>query len=235
MTNARAVLLDVEGTTTAIDFVAGTLFPIARRELPAFAAAHEHDPSLAEDWAAVRRATATRIGLREERISLRHMVETLLGWMDEDRKETALKSIQGRIWERAYGSGALRSHVYPDVAPALRRWRAAGIEAHVYSSGSALAQELLFRHTIEGDLRPLLGRLFDTTVGGKREAESYRRIAAALAVAPAGIVFLSDSVAELDAAREAGLRTTRIVRAGTAVDPESDHAMAATFDEVLLD
>ena len=131
--------------------------------------------------------------------------------MDRDRKSTALKSLQGRIWEAGYVSGELRSHLYPDVRPALERCRAQGRKIAIFSSGSVLAQRLLFAHTPDGDLTPLIDGFFDTTTGPKREPESYGRIAAALSVPPAAVLFVSDVAAELDAARAAGLadRTVR--------------------------
>ena len=142
--------------------------------------------------------------------------------MDRDRKSTALKSLQGRIWKGGYGSGALESHVYPDVRPALERWRAQGRSVAIFSSGSVLAQRLLFENTREGDLTPLLQGYFDTTTGPKGAADSYRRIAEALRVAPAAVLFVSDVPAELDAARSAGMGTALCVRDGGA-PPATDH------------
>jgi enolase-phosphatase E1 len=139
--------------------------------------------------------------------------------MDRDRKSTALKSLQGRIWESGYRSGALRSHLYADVRPALERWRSEGKRVAIFSSGSVLAQRLLFAHTPEGDLTPMIDAFFDTTTGPKREAESYRRIAAALGMPPVGVLFVSDVAAELDAARAAGLKTALCVREGEAPPP----------------
>ena len=200
-----ALLTDIEGTTTPIAFVRDTLFPYARARLPDWVAAHGADPVLA--------------GVPGDKLA------TLLGWMAQDRKETALKEIQGRIWEEGYRSGALRGALYPDVAAHLRAWAAGGIRLGVYSSGSVAAQKLLFGHSEAGDLAMFFSDFFDTRSGAKRAAESYRRIAAALGLAPAAILFLSDVEAELDAAREAGLQSFQLVRAedGTIVSQRHPH------------
>ncbi len=202
----RAVLTDIEGTTTAVSFVTETLFPYARARIPAWVRARWEDPSLVEIFAALQHEAGVQ-GADES-------VAALLRWMDEDRKIGPLKTIQGLIWEGGYRDGTLRSHLYPDVAPALRRWRASGLTLAVYSSGSVAAQRLLFGHTPEGDLCPLFSAFFDTATGPKRAAESYRRVAAALALPAPEILFLSDVPEELDAAREAGMLTAWLVREG---------------------
>ena len=153
--------------------------------------------------------------------------------MDRDRKSTALKALQGRIWELGYRTGELVAPVYDDVPVALRRWREAGIDIGIYSSGSVLAQQLLFRHSSAGNLTPFLDWYFDTTVGAKIEADSYRRISSAIAVPAADVLFISDVVRELDAARDAGLRTLLCHRPG---EPEPGdthgHRLVTTFDDV---
>lgn len=228
----RVVLLDIEGTTTAVSFVYDVLFPFARRRLGDFLAGPE--------GAADRRALAEEHA-REREGAPPWKDDTPAGevaaatayaaWlMDRDRKEAALKSLQGRIWEAGYASGALRSHLYPDVRPALERWRAEGRRIAIFSSGSVLAQRLVFAHGPDGDLTSLIDGFFDTTTGPKREPESYGRIASALSVAPSSVLFISDAAAELDAARAAGFRTALCVRDGAA--PASDHPVVRTFDEV---
>jgi enolase-phosphatase E1 len=180
----KAILVDIEGTTTSLSFVHETLFPYARARLPAYVAAHGGD------------------------------LETLLGWMDVDAKVTELKDIQGKIWAEGYAAGELKGQVYPDAAQALRRWHAAGIRLAVFSSGSVPAQKLIFGHSDQGDLAPLFSGWFDTTTGPKREAASYAKIAAALGEAPGEMLFLSDIVQETDAAKAAGLRALLIDREG---------------------
>lgn len=193
----QAILLDIEGTTSSIAFVADELFPYARAHLRDFVAAHAEAaaPILAE-------------------VPGDDPVATLLDWIDEDRKATPLKTLQGMIWAQGYAEGALKGHVYPDTPVALRRWRGEGIPVHIYSSGSIAAQKLLFGNSTAGDLRPLISGYFDTTSGPKREAGSYAAIAAALGLPPAAMLFVSDVQAEVDAARAAGMAALLIAREG---------------------
>ena len=201
----RAILTDIEGTTSSISFVKDVLFPYARRALPGFVKAHGDEPAVRKWLDAV---AAENGGVcRDEMI-----VEVLQGWIDQDRKHTALKALQGMIWANGYGNADFTAHVYPDAVPALRAWHADGLSLHVYSSGSVPAQRLFFGHSDAGDLTGLFSSWFDTEVGGKREAESYRRIAAAIGHPAGEILFLSDVVEELDAAREAGLDTVLVDR-----------------------
>ena len=226
------ILTDIEGTTSSISFVKDVLFPYARRELPRFVAAHGHEPEVRR-W--LDQVALENGGLCQDAM----IVETLQGWIDQDRKHTALKALQGMVWEAGYANADFTAPLYPDVPPALARWHAAGHALAVYSSGSVPAQKLLFAHTDGGDLTGLFSGWFDTAVGGKREADSYARIAQALDTAPGDILFLSDVVAELDAAREAGLRTTLIDRREDYPQPRTGeaahgHPRATGFDGVDL-
>jgi enolase-phosphatase E1 len=237
-TGARVLLLDVEGTTTSVSFVYDVLFPFARAHLAERLQDAATDPAVAADVASLREERraeedeAAPSWIEGSREQSRASATAYARWlMDRDRKSTALKSLQGRIWEAGYRAGALRSHVYPDVRPALERWRAGGRSIAVFSSGSVLAQRLLFAHSEEGDLTPLVGAYFDTTTGPKRDEQSYRRIASALAAAPADILFLSDVAEELDAARAAGLRTALCVR-GPEAAPATGHPVLRSFDEI---
>lgn len=221
----RAIVTDVEGTTSSLAFVKDTLFPYAASALPAFVRAHGDD----HEVAALLAEVAAETGARDHAA----VIDTLLGWIREDRKATPLKTLQGLIWAEGYASGRLRGHVYADAARQLRAWHAAGIRLYVYSSGSVKAQELLFAHTPFGDLTPLFDGYFDTRIGGKREAASYRGILAGLGLPADEVLFLSDVCAELDAAREAGMRTCQLLREG--VDPKPcGHPQAADFDGVSL-
>jgi enolase-phosphatase E1 len=226
------LLTDIEGTTSSISFVKDVLFPYARRALPSFVKQHGHEPE-------VRRwldAAALDIG----GVASDHcIVDLLQQWIDQDRKHTALKALQGMIWRDGYAAGNYRAHVYPDAARKLAEWDAAGIPIHVYSSGSVAAQKLFFAHSEAGDLRPLLSGHFDTEVGGKREPESYRRIVAALGVPAASVLFLSDVIEELDAAREAGLRTVLVDRAEDYPEPRTGdaahgHPRVTGFDAIEI-
>jgi enolase-phosphatase E1 len=225
------VLTDIEGTTSSISFVKDVLFPYARRELPRFVREHGRDPEV--------RRWLDMVALESGGVCQDEMiVETLQGWIDEDRKHIALKALQGMVWAAGYESADFTAPVYPDAVAALRRWHADGHALAVYSSGSVPAQKLLFAHTDAGDLSGLFCGWFDTGVGGKREAASYVRIAQELGVPPGGILFLSDVVAELDAARDAGMRTTLIDRLADYPQPRSDddaggHPRATGFDGVV--
>jgi enolase-phosphatase E1 len=153
--------------------------------------------------------------------------------MDQDRKSSGLKSLQGKIWEHGYRSGELKSHVYPDVPPAFERWRRHGKEIAIFSSGSVLAQKLLFAHTGSGDLSRFIGNYFDTTTGAKTDAASYQRIASALALRAPAVLFLSDTVAELDAARSAGMHTALCVRPERPETDGCEHPALVTFESVF--
>jgi enolase-phosphatase E1 len=220
----RAVLTDIEGTTTSLSFVKDVLFPYSRRHLRAFVLAHQDDPAVSailDDVRTLERASA--LGTDE-------IVAALDRYILEDRKVTPLKRLQGMMWRSGYESGELRSHVYDDAVAALRAWHARGIPLYVYSSGSVDAQKLLFGHTSFGDLTPLFSGFFDTTTGAKLDAASYRAIASKVVLQPEDILFLSDSVAELDAARLAGMQTLWVDREGA--QPAGDHRRITTFGEI---
>jgi len=232
----KAYLLDIEGTTTPVDFVYQTLFPYARRALPEFLASESESAAgaarlaadaqlLAEEYAADRAAGRSPPPWDEQPAPAGLL--PYLGWlMDHDRKSRGLKSIQGRIWEAGYRSGALHGELYPDVEPALHRWRHHGARVFIFSSGSVLAQKLLFAHLPDGDLTPLLAGHFDTEVGSKREAASYAAIAARIGLAPHEILFLSDTSEEIKAARAAGMAATQVQRDPAARTAQQIHTFA---------
>jgi len=216
------ILTDIEGTTSSISFVRDVLFPYSRRKLPAYVRAHGHEPEVRK-WLDVVAAENGGI-CSADGISDAIIVETLQGWIDEDRKHTALKALQGLIWQNGYRSSDFTAHIYADAAQMLPRWHQAGHTLAVYSSGSVAAQQLFFGHSDTGDMTPLFSGFFDTQIGHKRDAGSYRRIAEALEQAPGDIVFLSDIVEELDAARDAGLRTTLLDRREDYPEPRTGQA-----------
>ena len=217
--SAGAIVTDIEGTTTPIAYVRDVLFPYARARLPAYVGAHPDDADVLE---------AARLAPDGDALA------ALLAWMDADAKVTPLKSLQGRLWNEGYLAGELRGDLYPDVAPALRRWHAAGTRLAVYSSGSVEAQRLLFGHSSDGDLAGLFDRFFDTGVGGKREPASYTAVAEALATPPGVCLFLSDVEAELDAAAGAGMQVCQLVRAADGTVASARHATAADFAAVEI-
>jgi enolase-phosphatase E1 len=226
MTEIRAIVTDIEGTTSSISFVRDVLFPHARKQLPAFIETHSDTPEV-QHWL---HEAAREAGLVEA--ERQEIIELLLQWSDEDRKSTALKALQGMIWKEGYTAGDYRAHVYPEVAARLRDWRADGLRLYVYSSGSVPAQQLFFRYSEAGDLTPLFAGYFDTETGPKREAESYRRIAGEVGEQPAHILFLSDIAEELDAARAAGMQTGWLLRAPLAMPTAPAHPAYRDFDAI---
>jgi enolase-phosphatase E1 len=226
-----AVVLDIEGTTSATAFVHDTLFPYAREQMAAWVAAHRGEARVQAQLDAVRAA------LGEPAADEAAVVARLRRWIDEDAKVTPLKALEGWIWDEGFAAGALRSHLFPDVVPALRQWAAAGHSLWVFSSGSVAAQQAWFGHSPAGDLRPLLAGYFDTAnAGPKREPASYARIAAAIGRPPGDIVLLSDVTAELDAARTAGWQTVGVRRPGepAAAAGVGDHLVLASFAALEL-
>lgn len=223
----RAVVTDIEGTTTRIAFVTDKLFPYARERMGSFLLEHQQSPEVAEQIAAVRQA----IGQPEA--SLSEVTEQLVAWIDADQKVTPLKTLQGLIWRDGYLDGSLQGHLYPDVAPALRAWHAADIRLAVYSSGSVAAQQLLFGYSVDGDLTPLFSDYFDTRIGHKRDAASYQHIVSTMALSAEQILFLSDITAELDAAAEAGLLTLGLDRL-CICDGFGAHPFVHHFDQIEL-
>ncbi|OEC39283.1 2,3-diketo-5-methylthio-1-phosphopentane phosphatase [Pseudomonas sp. 1D4] len=216
----KAILTDIEGTTSAVSFVFDVLFPYAARHLPGFVSEHAAEPAVAEQLEAVRRESG------EPEASVERVVAILLEWIAEDRKATPLKALQGMVWEQGYRAGQLKGHVYPDAVEALRRWHAEGYRLYVYSSGSIQAQKLIFGCSEAGDLSLLFSGYFDTTSGPKRETGSYRRIVEAIGLSAEEVLFLSDVVQELDAAREAGLPTIGLAREGGEL---AGHPTVASF------
>jgi enolase-phosphatase E1 len=204
----KAILTDIEGTTSAVSFVFDVLFPYAARHLPDFVRQHAAHADVAEQLDAVRRET------NEPNADVERVIDILLSWIAEDRKATPLKALQGMVWEQGYQAGELKGHVYPDAVEALKRWHQDGFKLFVYSSGSIQAQKLIFGCSQAGDLSPLFSGYFDTTSGPKREAKSYERITQAIGLDASQILFLSDIVEELDAARTAGMATCGLAREG---------------------
>ena len=226
----RYVLMDIEGTVISVAFVRETLFPFAKRRLASFLHERRHDPDVLQ-WTAVcqdtiERETGTRPAYEE-------LPVMLTDWIDQDRKLGGLKALQGMIWDEGYRQRAFVPELYGDVLPALTQWRARGIRLGIYSSGSEQAQRLLFAHTNVGDVTSLFEHFFDTSVGEKKTASSYRTISKQVGLPPYRILFLSDAERELDAAALAGFRTAHIVRPGT--DASTRHPTHPDLTHLLLD
>jgi len=202
------------------------LFPYARKHLGEFVKAHAGERKVREQLDAIGK-------LERHELSLPQTVAVLEKWIDEDRKVTPLKALQGMIWKIGYEKGELKGHVYPDTPQYLKQWHDAGKKLYVYSSGSVDAQKLIFSHTEHGDLTPLFSGYFDTRVGGKKESASYRAILQAISRDGRETLFLSDAPEELDAARAAGVGTCQLVRDGK-IRPALDHPRAKDFSEVRV-
>jgi len=222
----KAIVTDIEGTTSSIDFVHQTLFPYAKLHLRQFLRAQARRPEVA--------AQVHAVALEEGRqLTLEDAADVLERWMAEDRKATPLKALQGMVWAQGYAAGELIGHVYADTPVALRRWRDAGLQLYVYSSGSVEAQQLIFGHTEYGDLTPLFSGYYDTRIGAKREASAYRAILEDIGLPGEQVLFLSDIGEELDAACEAGLMTTQLLRDAKA-RPFAHHPAVRDFSEIEL-
>lgn len=239
----QAILLDIEGTTTPIDFVFRTLFPYARQRLRQFLLERGSDPGVRKDIDDLRMQhyadTAAQFNpppWREDSPAAELASATSYGtWLiDRDSKCPALKSLQGKIWQEGYRTGDLRGEVYADVPPALARWSRQGKIISIFSSGSVLAQKLLFGSIAAGDLTVFLRAYFDTTTGPKNAPQSYRRIAEALALEPSIFLFISDVAMELDAAHDAEMQTALCVRTEPAERPASVHRVINSFDQISL-
>jgi enolase-phosphatase E1 len=237
--NIRGLLLDIEGTTTPIAFVYDVLFPFARAHVQEFLERHVAADEVRFDLAVLREEHAKDVAndrsptLIIESSELQSIVGYVYWLMDRDRKSTGLKSLQGKIWEEGYRSGALKSEVFRDVPLALHRWRKAGLKIAIFSSGSVLAQKLLFAHTTAGDLTQLIDAYFDTTTGPKNAPESYRRISSDLQLIPEETLFISDVTTELEAAAKAGMQSALCVRPGNSRQPNANEQRVIwSFDEV---
>jgi enolase-phosphatase E1 len=238
----RGILLDIEGTTTPIAFVHEVLFSYARSQAREYLTEHYGSVELLADLAELRKEHAADLNANQRPPAIVDgprgtQIDSLVAYinwlMDRDRKSTGLKSLQGKIWRQGYLDGTLKAQLFADVAPALERWRCAGLKISIFSSGSSLAQKLLFAHTEAGDLTRFIGNYFDTMVGSKIEVESYRQIAAALSLPAREVLFISDLISELAAASDAGMQTLLCVRPGNRPQSLTEHYRSIqSFDEV---
>lgn len=221
----KAVLTDIEGTTSSISFVKDVLFPYARERIAEFIKLHGAEIE-------VRKLLNEAHALAGDALDDARLADVLIRWIDEDRKITPLKALQGLIWEEGYRHGDFLGHIHEDAVRRLRAWKSQGLRLYVFSSGSVHAQKLLFGHTQFGDFTPLFSGYFDTHVGPKQETDSYRKIATMIGLSTAEILFLSDIEGELDAARSAGMLTFKLVRGPEL--PASTHPQVGNFDAIGL-
>jgi enolase-phosphatase E1 len=232
--DGRGILLDVEGTTSSISFVYDVLFAHAKAQVGDFLAARGGEPAIRELALAIAEAAGAGPEAAAVAVDPARAALAAIDLMNRDVKETALKTLQGMIWRSGFEAGAIVAHVFDDVPEVLHRWADSGFDVRIYSSGSIEAQKLFFGHTSAGDLTPCLRGHYDTTTGPKREAESYRRIAADMGLEPRQVLFVSDVGAELDAARTAGMATALAVRPGNRdAGGVFDHPAVASFAEIV--
>ena len=222
----KAIVTDIEGTTSSLSFVKEVLFPYSRANLADYVRLHAEEPQVKKVLEETRQEAGAELDTEQS-------ITQLIQWLDEDKKATPLKSLQGLIWEAGYQKGDFKGHVYPDAAACLKAWKAKGLDLYVYSSGSVYAQKLLFAHTGYGDLTPHFSGYFDTHIGGKKDRESYHKIAKQLGIPAGQLLFLSDIKEELDAAQAAGFQTLWLVRDGTP-DPKAEHRQVSSFDYIDL-
>ena len=223
----KAIVTDIEGTTSSISFVHDVLFPYARERMADFVRTHAEDPKVVLHLNDVRKQSGNSDDLDS-------VIDQLIQWIDEDKKVTPLKAIQGLIWETGYKNGDFHGHIYQDAYEKLMQWHEQGIKLYVYSSGSVYAQKLLFGHTRYGDLNTLFSGNFDTQIGAKMETSSYQSIVKQIALPAVQILFLSDIEKELDAAHAAGMKTCWLVRDGD-ISNDASHCQLASFDKINLD
>jgi enolase-phosphatase E1 len=207
---SKAILTDIEGTITRISFVKDVLFPYAAKQLPDFLRTHADSAPVAAQISAVKTLIA------QPNADIERVISTLLTWIKEDKKITPLKQLQGLIWQTGYENGDFTGHLYPDAYQFLQQQQQAGQQLYVYSSGSVKAQHLIFQYSDFGDIRSLFTDYFDTQVGAKQEPSAYQNIIAQLPFEANEVLFLSDVVAELDAAKAVGLKTLHLIRDGQA-------------------
>jgi enolase-phosphatase E1 len=225
-----AVLLDIEGTIGDLAFVRDVLFPYARARLLGVLTTRWDDPQIAACVNDARATTQRRL------TDANAAAELFLAWMDEDRKTTPLKQLQGIIWHDGYTSGELHGHLYPDAVEAIQAWSARGVPVYIYSSGSVQAQQLYLQHSTSGDLTPFIRGYFDTTTGPKAEPSSYSKITDETRVAAADLTFFSDATAEVAAARAAGCRAYLVARSSSAtrIDLQGAAGAITTFAPALV-
>lgn len=220
----KAIVTDIEGTTSSLSFVKDVLFPYAYKNLPDYVWDNEAEiTTLLDD---------VRTEERNPDLSLEEVIEVLLRYIDDDKKVTPLKTLQGMIWAEGYKSGELEGHVYDDALVGLNRWKNHGVDLYVYSSGSVSAQKLLFSHTKNGDLTPLFSGYFDTNIGGKKESESYEKIADQINIPVSEILFLSDSLDEISAAAAAGMNVLVLDRYNDLTDVMG-YSVLSDFNSIL--
>ncbi len=238
LADIKAIVTDIEGTTSSIHFVHQVLFPYAKQNMADFLARRAQEPAIQSQLHAVAAHTNWLDFEVNQAACLAQIHDILQTWMAEDQKIGALKALQGILWAEGYARGEFVTHFYPDALVCLKQWFEKDLLLAVYSSRSVQAQQLLFGHTAQGDIQPWFSAWFDTAVGGKREVNAYVNIyqdlhQQAVNLLPENILFLSDIAQELDAARAAGWQTAHLVREGNHA-AGSTHWQCQSFAEIQL-
>ncbi|AAC07754.1 acireductone synthase [Aquifex aeolicus] len=221
----KAILLDIEGTIAPLSFVKEVMFPYSKKKLREFLEKNWEKPEIKKIVQEVEKIEGRELSLEEA-------VQLFSRWIDEDRKITPLKELQGHIWEEGFKSGELKAPLYEDAYEKIKEWKEKGIPVYIYSSGSVKAQNLFFGHSVYGDIRNLFSGFFDTKIGSKRERSSYEKIAKEIGLPPHEILFISDNPEELKAAKEAGMKVIQSVREG--VEPSGDFEKITSFRELEI-
>ena len=237
------LLLDIEGTTCPVSFISKILFPFAKRELSSYLIRNEHNGNQSQtiqkakkEWAEDQSVKSVQL---KKQVDLQQISEmdALTQYLEHliviDKKSTALKDIQGEIWELGYSNGELKAELFPETVECLQQWHQQGITLSVYSSGSIHAQKLLYRYTSEGNVETLFSHWFDTHTGPKKAFQSYTTIATLINSAPENIWFISDNGEECDAARKAGMKTLFSLRDGNPDRDPRDHEVIQSLHEVV--
>lgn len=239
-TQARGILLDIEGTTSSISFVYDVMYPFVRKNVSQYLADHWDDPAVQKSVAMLakdlkKESADIWLGQLDVNEKQTEVVAGVLELMDADVKATGLRQLQGLIWKDGFRSGQMVAHLFDDVADSIDRWHQSGADVRIYSSGSIQTQQLFFSHTVAGNLLDKIGGHYDNTTGPKREAASYFKIAQEFNCEPSEILFISDIVAELEAAKEANLQTALSARPGNKpVDPDHGFAVINSFAQIEI-
>lgn len=223
----KAIVTDIEGTTSAIDFVHQVLFPYSTKALPDYVRQHAQEAEIATIIAQVKAE------IKQSDADLEIVIATLLDWIATDQKITPLKTLQGFIWETGFKNHHFQGHLYEDAYRNLKQWQQTGIKLYVFSSGSIKAQKLLFGYSQYGDLTYLFEGYFDTKIGNKKTVTAYQNIQKAIALPASEILFLSDVITELDAAKNAGYHTLLLDREKS-INNTQGHDVISDFDAIQL-
>jgi enolase-phosphatase E1 len=236
--NTLALVTDIEGTTSSLEFVHSILFPYSLSALESFLERRSHELQVREVCLEILQDSVFASDTSPEKLSketLDRIIKQVQDWIAADKKITSLKRLQGLIWEEGYQRGLIKGHLYKDAVEGLRRWHTSGIKLYVYSSGSVQAQKLLFQFSDFGDLTPLFSGYFDTTTGNKRESNSYKSILNHLNLSGKNVVFLSDIALELEAAHNAEMQCVHVVRSDGDNGAHQDDRFPVAADFGMVD